>query len=111
VYSVSGTIGQPDASATMTGGQYSLTGGFWSLITAVQTPGAPYLRVMRTTTNTVCVWWALSDMGWKLQATTNLLFAGSVWVDCPPPYQTNAMSIYYIESPPIGKKFYRLKQQ
>lgn len=40
VYSVSGTIGQPDAGAPMTGGQYSLTGGFWPLY-AVQTPGAP----------------------------------------------------------------------
>ena len=27
-YSVSGTVGQPDASGTMTGGGYSLTGGF-----------------------------------------------------------------------------------
>ena len=28
-YSVSGTIGQPDASAAMSGGPYSVTGGFW----------------------------------------------------------------------------------
>src|ERR1039457_4663640 len=39
-YSVSGTIGQPDASGAMSGGNYSLTGGFWSLINVVQTPGA-----------------------------------------------------------------------
>lgn len=37
LYSISGTIGQPDAGETMTGGTYSLTGGFWSLV-AVQTP-------------------------------------------------------------------------
>ncbi len=36
-YAVSGTIGQPDASTPMTGGNYSLTGGFWALY-AVQTP-------------------------------------------------------------------------
>jgi hypothetical protein len=41
VYSISGTIGQPDASGAMTGGSYSLTGGFWALISLVQTPGAP----------------------------------------------------------------------
>ncbi len=29
-YSLSGTIGQPDAGPTMTGGSYSLTGGFWA---------------------------------------------------------------------------------
>jgi len=28
-YSVSGTIGQPDAGPTMTGSTYSVTGGFW----------------------------------------------------------------------------------
>ncbi len=38
-YTVSSTIGQPDASGARTGGpHYSLTGGFWSLIGTVQTP-------------------------------------------------------------------------
>ena len=31
VYTLSGALGQPDASGAMTGGNYSLTGGFWSL--------------------------------------------------------------------------------
>src|SRR5215470_771485 len=36
VYSLSGTLGQPDANTPpMTGGNFSLTGGFWSLF-AVQ---------------------------------------------------------------------------
>src|ERR1019366_8869831 len=43
-YSVSGTIGQPDASGAMSGGSYSLTGGFWSLY-AVNMPGAPVLTI------------------------------------------------------------------
>jgi len=30
-FSMSGTIGQPDAGPTMTSGNYSLTGGFWAL--------------------------------------------------------------------------------
>jgi hypothetical protein len=38
VYSVTGTIGQPDAGGLMSGGNYTLQGGFWS-IQAVQTPG------------------------------------------------------------------------
>ena len=29
-FTLSGTIGQPDAGATMTGGSFSLTGGFWA---------------------------------------------------------------------------------
>jgi hypothetical protein len=31
VYTVLGAIGQPDAGPTMTGGNYSLDGGFWSI--------------------------------------------------------------------------------
>ena len=71
VYSVSGTIGQPDAGA-MSGGNFTLQGGFWGVIAAVQTPGAPLLWVTRTTTNTVVVGWALSEVNWQLQTTTNL---------------------------------------
>src|SRR5712675_1372682 len=52
VYSVSGTIGQPDASSQpLAGGNFSLTGGFFSLF-RVQTPGAPLLTIRLTTTNT-----------------------------------------------------------
>ncbi|MGJ8636687.1 MAG: hypothetical protein ACSHX5_07570 [Phycisphaerales bacterium] len=29
-FTLSGTIGQPDAGPTMTGGSFSLTGGFWA---------------------------------------------------------------------------------
>ena len=43
-YTVSGTIGQ-HSTATMSGGAYSLTGGFWSIIAAIQTPGSPLLTV------------------------------------------------------------------
>jgi hypothetical protein len=44
-YSVTATIGQPDASSAMTGGNYSLTGGFWSMIRVVQTAGLPNLVI------------------------------------------------------------------
>src|SRR6266487_812109 len=36
-FSVVGTIGQPDAGPTMSGGNFSMAGGFWSLIAVVQT--------------------------------------------------------------------------
>jgi hypothetical protein len=105
VYSLSGTIGQPDAG-TMSGGNYTLAGGFWGVLGVVQTPGAPYLWVMRTSTNTVCVWWPVPDTAWQLQATTNLVAAGSTWT--PRSYVTNGANCVYIESPPAGNRFYRL---
>ena len=105
VYTVTGTIGQPDAG-TMSGGNFTLAGGFWGIIAAVQTPGAPYLWVTLTPTNTVAVWWALSETSWQLQATTNLATAGSIWTGRA--YVTNGANCVYIESPPAGNRFYRL---
>ena len=106
VYTVSGTIGQPDAD-TMSGGSYTLQGGFWSVVAAVQMPGAPYLWAALTPTNTAVIWWAVSPTSWRLQATTNLVTAGSVWTDCS--YGTNGATCYRIESPPSGRRFYRLQ--
>ena len=67
-YSVSGTIGQPD-TGTMSGGGYLVTGGFWSIIAAVQTPGAPLLRITQTN-GVVAVSWPNSPAGWVLDAST-----------------------------------------
>jgi hypothetical protein len=92
----------------MSGGSFTLDGGFWGVIAAVQTPGAPYLWAMRTTTNTVCVWWAVSDTSWQLQATTNLVTTGNVWLACA--YVTNGANCVYVEAPPLENKFYRLKK-
>src|SRR5271169_2408626 len=55
-YAVSGTIGQPDASGAMTGGSYSLTGGFWSLIAVVQTAGLPDLCVIYSGNSVIISW-------------------------------------------------------
>jgi hypothetical protein len=55
-YAVTGTIGQPDAGGAMTGGAYSLTGGFWSLISVVQTAGLPNLSITQSG-NTVIISW------------------------------------------------------
>ena len=106
-YQVSGTIGQPDASGAMSGGNYSLTGGFWAAY-AVQTPGAPYLSVLRTSTNTICVWWPVTDPGWQLEATASLVNTGSTWSPCS--YVTNGVNCVFIESPPAGNRFYRLQK-
>jgi hypothetical protein len=39
IYSLSGTIGQPDAGPAMSGGIFTLTGGYWT--GASQPPGCP----------------------------------------------------------------------
>src|SRR5215469_15502068 len=55
-YSISGTIGQHDASGAMTGGGYSVTGGFWAIY-AVYTPGLPPLYIRYAGPNSVIVYW------------------------------------------------------
>ena len=108
VYSVSGTIGQPDANATpMTGGNYSLTGGFWSLLSVVQTTGAPLLSVTRTTINTVLVSWVSPSTGFDLQVNANSV-ASVNWSNAPGPIQDNGTIKYLIINPPTGNRFYRL---
>src|SRR5437867_7188408 len=66
VYSVTGTIGQADAGH-MSGGNFTLDGGFWSIIAAIQTPGGPLLRVVQTPTNTVVIAWPAPSTGFSLQ--------------------------------------------
>jgi len=105
IYTVSGTVGQPDAG-TMSGGDYALVGGFWGIVAAVQAPGAPYLTITRSNI-WVIVSWPLPAPGWRLHATTNVV-AGSVWTEIPPPYQTNGANLQVIQPLPGGNKFYRL---
>jgi hypothetical protein len=38
---LSGTVGQPEAGVTMTGGAFALTGGFWAMPVATDVPACP----------------------------------------------------------------------
>jgi len=71
VYSVSGTIGQPDAGA-MSGGNFSIDGGFWGIIAAVQTPGAPALTIVPAAPGQATVSWTPNTPGFVLQETLSL---------------------------------------
>src|SRR5947208_804371 len=62
-YLVSGIIGQPDAGK-MGGGNYTLDGGFWGIVAAVQTPGAPLLRIARSPQlSTITLSWPAASSG------------------------------------------------
>jgi hypothetical protein len=69
VYSVSGTIGQPDAGGPLTNGQYSVTGGFWVLPIAVQDTNAPALTIAPATPGNAMISWTPSTPGFVLQET------------------------------------------
>ena len=111
VYSLSGTIGQPDAGR-MTGASYALDGGFWGFVGTIQTPGAPLLSVERNGTS-VRVSWPAPTTGFVLDHTTALAAtpAATVWTQVPFPYSTNVTHISITVAAPMGTKYYRLRQQ
>ena len=104
-YAVSGSIGQPDAGVAMSGGSYSLTGGFWSFIAVVQTAGLPNLTIMRNG-NTVSVSWA--DTGsCTLQQNANLALANG-WTPCGNTVNCNNGTNSITITSPTGSLFFRL---
>jgi hypothetical protein len=108
VYTVSGTIGQPDAGM-MSGGSFTVRGGFWGMIATVQTPGAPLLSIFRTTTNTVAVTWPSPSTGWTLQQNTDSISSVN-WSNVTIGIQDDGSTKKFIMNPPVGNRFYRLKQ-
>jgi len=104
VYAVSGTIGQPDAGK-LAGGKYTVDGGFWGIIAAVQTPGRPLLSIARTSTNTVVISWPSPSTGYQLQQNTNLSTANWMAAGAATDDGTHKSIIV---NPPAGNRFYRL---
>lgn len=104
-YAVSGTIGQHDAGDAMTGGGFSVTGGFWSLISVAQTPGAPALYISHSG-NTVTVFW--QNVGsWTLQQNGNLAVPTG-WSNSSGVTTANGTN-YLVILNPAGNEFFRLK--
>jgi hypothetical protein len=104
-YMVSGTIGQHDAGGAMTGGSYSLTGGFWALISVVQTAGLPNLTITHSGNSVIVSW---PDTGsYTLQQNSNLA-ATAGWstngYSISTANGTNSITI----TPPTGNLFFRL---
>jgi hypothetical protein len=104
-YSVTGTIGQPEAGVTMSGGySYSVIGGFWSLIAVVQTPG-PILTITFGPGSVVISWPNTANC--TLQCNNNLAttnwntYSGTINTS----NGTNSISI----TSPIGNLFFRLR--
>lgn len=105
-YSISGTIGQPDASGAMSGGNYSVTGGFWALIQVVQTPGAPALFISHAG-NVVTIYWQ-EVSGWNLVQNGDLTASVAGWANSAIPTLTGGTNYLNVTNP-VGNVFFRLK--
>jgi len=104
-YSVSGTIGQPDASMAMSSGQYSVSGGYWSLINVVQTAGLPNLIITHAG-STVTVSWPNTG-SYTLQQSANLASVNN-WATSGYSITTANGTNSITLTSPTGNLFFRL---
>ena len=104
-YQVTGTIGQHDVGGAMSGGSYSVTGGFWSLISVVQTPGGPLLAILHAG-NSVMVSWPNTG-SFTLQQNNNLAISAG-WSTSGYSISTNNGTNSITITPTAGNLFFRL---
>ena len=102
-YTLSGTIGQPDAGVH-TGGNYTLIGGFWGAF-AVQQVGAPTLYIRPAGLGQVTISWEPNTPGFTLQENLDLGLAPGGWNPSP----SGSANPATIPAPPT-MKFYRLQR-
>jgi hypothetical protein len=105
VYTVSGSIGQPDAGA-MSGGNYTLQGGFWGLVAAMHEPGAPLLSVAPAGASAVLLSWPYPSTGFDLEQSTVVHPADWTAATNAPVQVGDQWRV--IVSPAAGNRFYRL---
>jgi hypothetical protein len=111
VYAVSGTIGQPDAGR-MAGGLYALSGGFWSIVDMVQTPGLPLLNIERLPGGAVRIFWHRQTNDVVLEEVSAISSSPVTgWALVPPAtYQTNLTHVSITLPMPTGMRVYRLRR-
>lgn len=107
-YSVRGTVGQPDAG-TMSGGPFSLQGGFWKVLATVPTAGGPTLSVSQNG-SLVKIAWPKPAAGWVLESTPVLAGPTLIWTQVTQIYQDDGIDLYVSLNAPSGSAFFRLRK-
>src|SRR5438477_7358738 len=100
-FTLTGTIGQPD-TGTLSGGNYSLQGGFWPAIVLPSTGEAPTLLIQLSSASIVILW-SPATPGFSMEQSSTLL-PGS-WA--PAPNGADNPATIPLGSAPT---FYRLKK-
>lgn len=106
-YVLDANIGEWDSAASLSGGTYSMDAGFWG-VAAIQTPDAPELTILATTTNTVVVSWPAMGDDFELQQASNLTTPS--WSTAPQTVNTSGSTRFAVVNPPVGNRFYRLNK-
>lgn len=70
-YRLDGSMGQPDAGSTLTGGVYAVLGGYWAAV-GVDLGPAPTLTIQPGDPGQLRISWAPDSSGWILQESLSV---------------------------------------
>jgi len=110
-FELSATLGQPDAG-DLAGGDFAITGGFWSIVTVVDTPVAISLNVSLADGSVIISWSESESAGFALEETTALagLSGNTAWTTVSvAPLASNGTKTVRV---PLasGNRFYRMNK-
>jgi hypothetical protein len=110
-FSVAGSV-QPMAPPTLRSSTYTISGGFWSAATLVQTPGAPALTVKREDNSGLLAFsWAATADGYAFEESPTLTGPVIPWTAVSPQgLQTNGITISISIPVQPGTRFFRLRK-
>jgi hypothetical protein len=111
VYTLTSTISQP-TTTRVNSSDFTIDGGFWSIVAAIQEPGAPLLSIRLTETNTLVVSWSMTWPGFALLENRDLNPKNWAQVTTPPIVVATSKTTvekHVVVPTPTGKRFYRLK--
>ena len=110
-FELAATIGQVDAGS-MSGGDFALDGGFWSIIAAVDTQGAPSLTISASGDQVTLSWPEAGSAGFGLEVANALAISPetTTWTPVNATPQTNN-GVVSVQLPLAeGPQFYRLQK-
>jgi hypothetical protein len=108
-FELSATIGQPDAGDLL-GGDFAIAGGFWSIVTVVDTPTDLLLNVSVNGREVAISWREAGSAGFTLEETVALgnPSGTTAWIPVNVAAQAGNGSNYVRLPLAAGNRFYRL---
>ena len=106
-FTLSGTVGQPEAAPMLAGGAFTLEPGFWSSVTVQQMPGAPTLKIQLVANGLAVISWPATVAGFVLEETAAAGLPYG-WTNTLQPVVDTATE-HTVTVPANGNKCFRLK--